>query len=338
MKKIILLSSTALLAALGSISGAHAEDAKPIEWTLAYLNLNGTIYQEAAQEIPERIKKATNGKLLITSNSSLVAGNRLLEGVRDGIVQISMPVVAYYTGTQPLLTIPSLPGISESFDDLKALSASPYGKSVLELFSTAYKSTQLMQTAFCPQTMFSTKPMTKLDEWNGLKIRVNNRGMALIGAELGATTVSLSAGEVLPALERGVIDAVVTDSCWAYGAGFNAVIKHAANWKLGSVLPAPVLVNTDAWNSLPQDLRDTVAAEFKVIEAEFEARWRKRADDLPTMWREKGVDFTEITPEQNAQVYEERFEKPVLDAWRADMARLNLDPDATLAIARDAVK
>lgn len=110
MKKIILLSSTALLAALGSIGGAHAEDAKPIEWTLAYLNLNGTIYQEAAQEIPERIKKATNGKLLITSNSSLVAGNRLLEGVRDGIVQISMPVVAYYTGTQPLLTIPSLPG------------------------------------------------------------------------------------------------------------------------------------------------------------------------------------------------------------------------------------
>lgn len=338
MKKTIILGSTALLAAWSSLGAAGAEDAKPIEWTLAYLGLNGTIYQEAALEIPERIKKATNGRLVITSNSSLVAGNRLLEGVRDGIVQISMPVVAYYTGTQPLLTVPSLPGISESFDDLKALSASPYGKEVLQLFATEYKATQLMQTAFCPQTMFSTKPMTNLEEWHGLKIRVNNRGMALIGAELGATTVSLSAGEVLPALERGVIDAVVTDSCWAYGAGFDAVIKHAANWKLGSVLPAPVLVNTDAWNGLTSELRDIVAAQFKAIEAEFETRWRKRAEDLPAMWRAKGVDFTDITPEQNAQIYEERFEKPVLDAWRTDMARVNLNAESTLAIARAATK
>ncbi|MFV0512775.1 MAG: TRAP transporter substrate-binding protein DctP [Jhaorihella sp.] len=317
---------------------ANAQEGEPIEWTLSYLSLNGTIYQEAAQEIPDRIKAATNGKLVITSTSSLVAGNRLLEGVRDGIVQMSMPLPAYYTGTQPLFTVPSLPGISESYDDMKALTASPYGAEVQQLFVDDYNSTELMQTAFCPQTVFSTEPMTTLEEWGGLKIRVNNRGTALIGAELGATTVSLSAGEVLPALERGVIDAVITDSCWAYGAGFDAVITHAANWKLGSVLPAPVLVNNDAWAALSPELQQILTTEFAVIEQDFEARWRERAEALPTMWRDKGVEFTEITPEQNAEVYEGRFETPVLGAWREDMARVGLDAESTLAIARDATK
>lgn len=326
------------LLALVAAGAAHAQDAEPIEWTLSYLSLNGTIYQEAAQEIPERIKAATDGKLVITPTSSLVAGNRLLEGVRDGIVQMSMPLPAYYTGTQPLFTVPSLPGISESYDDLEALMESSYGEKTRQLFVDDYNSTELMHTAFCPQIVFSTEPMTTLDEWGGLKIRVNNRGTALIGAELGATTVSLSAGEVLPALERGVIDAVVTDSCWAYGAGFDAVITHAANWKLGSVLPAPVLVNNDAWAALSPELQKILATEFAAIEEEFETRWRERAEALPAMWREKGVDFTEITPEQNAEVYEDRFATPVLDAWREDMDRVGLDAEATLAVAREAVE
>ncbi len=337
MRKFGILGATALVLSLGGATIASAGD-DPIKWTLSYLTLNGTIYQEAALEIPERIAKATDGKLQITANSSLVAGNRLLEGVRDGIVQVSMPLPAYYTGSQPLLTIPSLPGISENYDNLKALSASPYGQQVRDLYSNSYNATEMMHTAFCPQTVFSTKPMATLEQWNGLKIRVNNRGTALIGAELGATTVSLSAGEVLPALERGVIDGVITDSCWAHGAGFQSVIKHAANWKLGSVLPAPVLVNKDAWAALPQDVKDKAAAEFKAIEQEFEVRWRKRADELPAMWKAAGVEFAEITPEQNKLIYAERFEKPVLDAWREDMKRVNLDAEAVLATARAAVK
>jgi TRAP-type C4-dicarboxylate transport system substrate-binding protein len=324
-----LLGSTTLVA-----TAAHSETT---EWTLAHLAVKGSIYEEVAQVIPERIAAATDGQLIITANSSLVKGNRLLEGVRDGLVQMSLPLTGYYTGSQPLFTVPALPGISESYDDLKALSASDYGDQVRAVYDQTYNSTELMQTAFCPQTVFSTAPITTAAEWKDRKLRVNNRGTGLVGAELGAITVSLSAGEVLPALERGVIEGVITDTCWAYDAGFSSVITHASAWKLGSVVPSPVLVNNDAWNALPEDLRAKVAAEFEAIEADFEARWRERTAELPGLWVKAGVEFTQVSDEENAKVLADDVQAPVIAAWREDMERAGLDADAVLETARGAV-
>ncbi len=101
-----VILSTAIAAMGGTAKAAE------INWTLAYLAVKGTVYEEVAKAIPERIATATNGRLTITINSSLVKGNRLLEGVRDGIVQMTLPLTGYYTGSEPLFTVPSLPGIS----------------------------------------------------------------------------------------------------------------------------------------------------------------------------------------------------------------------------------
>lgn len=323
---------------LATLLLAGPAQAQTTEWTLGYVALKGTIYAELAEAIPARIEAATGGKLKITANSSLVPGNRLLEGVRDGLIQMTVPIPAYYTGTEPLFTIHSLPGISESYDDLKALAASDIGAQITGVYAETYGATQLMETAFCPQTLFSTAPMTTLEEWKDKKLRVNNRGIGIMGAELGATTVQLSAGEVLPALERGVIEAVMTDSCWAYGAGFGSVVTHAADWKLGSVLPAPVLVNTAAWQGLPDDVRAAAKAEFAKLQGEFETRWRDQTAQLPELWQKSGIDFAHISDEETARAYDPAIQTPVLEVWRADMTRVGLDADAVLDQARQAVE
>ncbi|WP_041375336.1 TRAP transporter substrate-binding protein [Polymorphum gilvum] len=332
MNRSVVFALAASVAAWSAC--AHAQTT---EWTLAYLSVKGTIYEEVALAIPERIETATGGRLKITANSSLVKGDRLLESVRDGLVAIALPLPGYYSGTQPMFTVPSLPGISESYDDLKALSASDYGARIRVLYHDTYNATQLMETAFCPQTLFSTKPITTVEEWSGKKLRVNNRGTGLVGAELGAISVSLSAGEVLPALERGVIDGVITDTCWAHGAGFGSVISHASDWRLGSVAPSPVLVNNEAWAALPEDVRALVAAEFGKIEADFEARWRQRTAEMPALWRAAGIAYAEISDAEMARVYADAVQAPVLAVWKADMERAGLDADAVLQVARAAV-
>jgi len=323
--------------AAGVAALATPAKAQDTEWTLAYLAVKGTIYEEVALAIPDRMEKATDGRLKITANSSLVAGNRLMESVRDGLVQISLPLSGYYSGSQPLFTVPSLPGISESLDDLIALGNAEYGAQIRAVFNDDYNSTQLMQMAFCPQVLFSTKPITTVEEWSGKKLRVNNRGTGLVAAELGASAVSLSAGEVLPALERGVIEGVITDTCWAHGAGFGTVVSNAADWPMGSVVPFPVLVNNDAWAALPDELRATVAEEFKRIEADFEARWRERTAEMPDLWRADGITYTEVSDAEMARVYSDDVQAPVLAAWRADMERAGLDADAVLTAAKAAV-
>ena len=328
----------ALVLALGPSVIAAPASADVTQWTLAYLPVKGTIYEEVALAIPDRIAKATAGRLVIKPNPSLVAGNRLLEGVRDGLVQVSLPLIGYYSGAQPLFTVPSLPGISESYEDLVALNRSAYGDQIRAILDKNYNAAVLMETAFCPQTLFSTVPIRTVEEWKGRKLRVNNRGTGLVAGALGATPVSLSAAEVLPALERGVVEGVVTDTCWAFGAGFQTVVKHAANWRLGSVLPSPVLVNKTAWAALDDGVRQAVKAEFARIEADFARRWKERVAEMPGLWRKAGVQVHDIPDAEMQRVYADVIQKPVLESWRVDMKRVGLDADATLAAARRAVR
>ncbi len=335
VQKGIRQTSVALAISLGLVSAVQAAD---YNWTLAYLPVKGTIYYDVSVAIPERISKATKGRVEITANGSLIKGNRLLEGVRDGLVELSVPLTGYYTGTQPLFTVSALPGVSENLGDLKKIYASTYGDMLRDLYAKTYNSTELMSGAFCPQTLFSTKPIETKEAWAGKRLRVNNRGTGLVGDKLGALTVSLSAAEVLPAMERGVIDGVITDTCWAHGAGFYTVVKHAADWRLGSVVGFPVLVNKEAWASLPDDLRATVQAEFKKIEADFYKKWEEQVALMPTKWAEKGVDFHHVTNDEMAKVYEKDILKPVFDNWYADARKAGLDPAKIEQIVRDAVK
>jgi TRAP-type mannitol/chloroaromatic compound transport system substrate-binding protein len=55
--------------------------------------------------------------------------------------------------------------------------------------------------------MHSRKPVTKPEDLKGLKLRTAG-AWAEVAAMLGASTVILSGGEVYPALERGVVDAI----------------------------------------------------------------------------------------------------------------------------------
>lgn len=320
---------------VGVLLAAAPASAETYEWTLAYMGVSGMIYTEVAEAIPERIAKATDGQLIITANSSLVKPNRLLEGVRDGLVDMSLIVTAYYTGTQPLFSVPALPGVVGSLENLKAINASDYGDQVREVYDTDYNSIELMETAFCPQTLFSTKPVRTVEEWKGRKLRVNNRGAGLIGSQLGATTISLSAGEIIPALERGVIDGVVTDSCWAYNAGIQTVVGYASDWELGSVMPAPLLVNKDSWDELPADLQEKVRAELDRIEADYDAIWRERAAAMPALLEENGVEFTHVSDAEEQRVTSDEVMTPVMDVWRTEMTDAGFNGDDVLASVRN---
>lgn len=325
-----------LLAALGLVATV-ASAAPEYKWTMSFLPVTGTTYYDAAQVLPERIRKATNGRVEITANGSLVPGNRLLEAVRDGEVQMTMPLSGYYTASQPLFTLGALPGISESQEDLDRLLDSSYGQALREMYARDYKARELMNAAFCPQTMFSNKPVVTAEDWKGLRVRVNNAGTAVLANVLGAKPTSLAAGEVLPALQRGVIDAVLTDACWAYGAGFYTAVKHASVWKLGSVVPWNVLVNQDAWAKLPKDLQQSIENELVKMEAELKKDWQTKVDALPSQWQAKGVKYHVVSEAESKKVHDPKYMTPVFEAWYKQAEARGVDAKRWEKVAREAV-
>jgi TRAP-type mannitol/chloroaromatic compound transport system substrate-binding protein len=74
--------------------------------------------------------------------------------------------------------------------------------------------------------MHARKPITKIEDLKGLKLRTAG-AWAEVANSLGASTVILAGGEVYPALERGLVDAIE----WAtpginYPLGFHKIAKY----------------------------------------------------------------------------------------------------------------
>lgn len=70
------------------------------------------------------------------------------------------------------------------------------------------------------------KPMTSLDDFKGLKMRIPGLGGAVLNA-LGGTSVTLGGAEIMPALQAGTIDATEWVGPWNDLAfGFYKVVKN----------------------------------------------------------------------------------------------------------------
>lgn len=103
------------------------------------------------------------------------------------------------------------------------------------------------------------KPVQSSADIKGLRIRVQGLG-AEIYRLLGATPIAISAGEILPAMEKGVIDGVEflgpandADTGIARYAPF--YLKPGFNKPNGA---SECLIGRNAWESLPNDLQTIV--------------------------------------------------------------------------------
>jgi TRAP-type C4-dicarboxylate transport system substrate-binding protein len=73
-----------------------------------------------------------------------------------------------------------------------------------------YRARLLMLFPSPSQVLWCRKPVRKVADLRGLKVRVFTTSMADLIGGLGATTVTMPFGEVTTSLERGVIDCAVT--------------------------------------------------------------------------------------------------------------------------------
>ena len=100
------------------------------------------------------------------------------------------------------------------------------------------------------------KELTSADDMKGIKMRMPGYGAEVIN-RMGATAVNLPGGEIMPALQSGVIDATEWVGPWNDLAfGFHKVAKYY--YGPGFHEPSSALeclVNLEAYNKLPGDLQ-----------------------------------------------------------------------------------
>ena len=107
------------------------------------------------------------------------------------------------------------------------------------------------------------------------KIRVHSASLGDYVEGAGGTSVTMSFGEVLPALQKGVVDCAITDAMSAYRGKWHEVIKYVVPSKLAYSVSFTA-VSTRLWAKLDPETRQVMMDTFAKME---EKAWAAAIDD-----------------------------------------------------------
>ncbi|GGN30161.1 MULTISPECIES: TRAP transporter substrate-binding protein [Marinomonas] len=158
-------------------------------------------------EWAKTVMKESNGELKVEMypSQTLVKANKAYDGAVNGLADVSAVVQGYSAGRFPLSEIVQLPGVSSSALQGACIFQTLYDEGdirqeyddshILFLFTTgpAYLHTR-------------DKDIQKPSDFEGLKIRRPNAVGGEMLVQMGASPVGMSAPDIYPSLERGVID------------------------------------------------------------------------------------------------------------------------------------
>jgi TRAP-type C4-dicarboxylate transport system substrate-binding protein len=266
------MKPNALLACLGVSLACATAAAQEIKWTVGWTNAVGSSYAETVKTVPARIEAATKGRLRIELYDTLVLGAEQAAAVRDGRLDGSFAINPWLSAEAPLINFGALPGLLTDDAVYQKLLDPLLRDVVAKVWATKYNARQLATGVFEEQCVVSKVPLHTVADFAGKKARVPNTETASLMVQIGAKPTPIPFGEITTALQRGIVDMVMTSVGTTYGLGFPSVAKHLSIWKIATIQTWSFVVNQTTWEKLPADLKPIVEAEFRRIENEHFAR------------------------------------------------------------------
>ncbi|HTK00751.1 MAG TPA: TRAP transporter substrate-binding protein [Bordetella sp.] len=257
------------------------------------------IFHEFAQDYARKVNDMAGGQLRIEilPAGAVVKAFDLLDAVSAGTLDGGHGVVAYWYGKN---TAVALWGSGPSFgmDANMVLAWHEYGggKVLMEEIHKAM-GVNVVSLLYGPMPTqpfgWFKKPITKAEEMQGLKFRTVGLAIDMYTA-MGAAVNALPGGEIVPALDRGLLDgAEFNNASSDLALGFADVSKICMLQSFHqSAEQFEVLFNKDKYNSLPEHLKHLLryAAQASSADMSWKASHRYSEDYL-TLQNERKVKF-----------------------------------------------
>jgi TRAP-type C4-dicarboxylate transport system substrate-binding protein len=213
------------------------------------------------------ITEKSGGNVKVDMKSITVlnlSGFEVVDLTRKGVYDIVAGVIAYVADRSPELEAMDLAGTVADIDtQIKALKA--YRPVVAREFEAKYGVHLLAMTLYPSQQMWCNKPVNKMDDVKGLKIRVYGSSLGDLMKGLGGVPVTIAFGEVVPALQKGVADCGITGTLPAYDAKWREVVTHIYKLGLGWG-PSFIAINKRRWDGLDAATKEFLNKEMAAYE------------------------------------------------------------------------
>jgi TRAP-type mannitol/chloroaromatic compound transport system substrate-binding protein len=207
------------------------------------------------------VEEMSGGRMSITLHDAgeIVPPTKIYDAVKDGLLDFGLNTPAWQKGKYPAGDLfYTLPAGILAFNDLILWMYGGGGRQLeQEMYGDELVVFPLGLTP--PEEIWSKKPIKTLDDIKGMKIRSAGLSMDL-WEKLGASVVLLPGGEVLPALQRGLIDGTeMLEASYDYTLGLHEVCKY----RFGPPIHMSnnifqLLIKTKSWKELPDDLKAIV--------------------------------------------------------------------------------
>ncbi|MFT3818934.1 MAG: TRAP transporter substrate-binding protein [Rubrivivax sp.] len=237
------------------------------------------IFHEYAQDFAKKVNEMAGNRLKIEvlPAGAVVPAFQLLDAVNKGTLDGGHGVVAYHYGKNSALALwGSGPGYG--MDPNMLLSWHYYGDGD-KLLQEIYKATNMDVVSFLygpmPTQPFGwfKRPVANLDQLKGIKFRTVGLAVDMY-TEQGAAVNPLPGGEIVAALDRGLIDAAEFNNASSDRAlGFADVAKNCMLQSFHqSTEQFEILFNKAKYNALAPDLRKII--DYAVEAASADMSWK----------------------------------------------------------------
>jgi TRAP-type mannitol/chloroaromatic compound transport system substrate-binding protein len=257
------------------------------------------IFHEYALDFAKKVNEMTGGRLKIEvlPAGAVVKAFDLLDAVAKGTLDGGHGVLAYWYGKNTALALWGS-GPAYGMDPNMLLAWHRYGGGK-ELLEEIYKSLNLDVASFVYGPMptqplgWFKKPVSKADDMKGLKFRTVGLSIDIFTG-LGAAVNALPGAEIVPALDRGLLDAAEFNNASSDRAlGFQDVSKTCMLQSFHQCSENfEIIFNGSRFKQLPEDLRAIIG--YAVDAASQDMSWKaidRYSQDYVELQQKHGVKF-----------------------------------------------
>jgi TRAP-type transport system periplasmic protein len=299
----ILLSAAA--AAFVLVGLLPASPASAADFTMKF----GTAtYKESQHQFilfyKEALEKASGGRIKVEAypRSELGPIPRMIDGLQLGTIEAYIGPADFFVGVDPRYGVFSTPTLFKNNDHASATVMDPeLNKYILDMGKP--KGLVGIATFGLGASNYAAKnPIMTLADFKGKKLRVNATAMEREKMRrLGATAVPMPLSEVLPSLQRGVIDGTMSGTSIFVAFKFNDVVKVITQTN-DTMLVSLAVVSKVWFDKLPPDLQKMVIDVGHQTQLKTHLWEQTFTKGLNKRWEQMGGTIHMLSPADHAKM------------------------------------
>jgi TRAP-type transport system periplasmic protein len=285
--------AAALMAGAICMVGAGTVTAAEMKLKAGYFISNKkSLTRQAFDHFVDRVNATGKGVVQITSvvGKESIPSRQLGNAVKSGLLDLAGTPPAYManlvklaTGFTPTTKTAKVMRANGAWDIFKGLFAKQANMHLLSMYGG--------DIVF---HIYSNKPITKISDFKGMKLRTSNTYKAFFDA-LGARTLQMPRREIFTAMERGAVDAFANLDSEVISQGWHEVSKY----RLVPGFYHPIIivgVNMGKWKSMSSAQQGVMTKAGLYLENELSADLGRKDRILgEKLHSEKGMKLNKLS-------------------------------------------